>query len=306
MGAGMRCSISSSLLAVTLIVSTTCRVDHGIEADLEHGLTFMWTTPILRIAMLPSNSDKLQTLSDNIARTFQDFNRSGECKRRGETPNDAFFAKQREAWEHRDDTFLAAFDEGASGFLRHHLWQGWLTNIEAYVSGSVGEQAAKEFFGDTTQSKLLFVWAAVHEGCSAHATHIHEDSAVSGVFYVTTPPDAGEITFEDPRGLRPPFARNRLTHQPVAGELLLFPPWLHHGVAPSCGMTDGQRRVALSFNLLTARGASVGNGANYTEGGMQATKGNGRAPSSASTDWELLADASFLMPGEDQGEPEDQ
>ena len=41
---------------------------------------------------------------------------------------------------------------------------------------------------------------------------------------------------QDPRGTRPPFARNRLHHAPVAGELLLFPPWLVHGVAPSCEM----------------------------------------------------------------------
>jgi hypothetical protein len=39
---------------------------------------------------------------------------------------------------------------------------------------------------------------------------------------------------QDPRGTRPPFARNRLHHDPIAGELLLFPPWLVHGVTPSC------------------------------------------------------------------------
>ena len=99
--------------------------------------------------------------------------------------------------------------------------------------------------------------------CSMHTAHVHENSAVSGVFYVRVPARSGAISFEvgcalfdsaeftstrvlttapvslspqDPRGTRPPFARNRLHHAPVAGELLLFPPWLVHGVAPSCEM----------------------------------------------------------------------
>ena len=97
----------SSVLFVALVVSASiehsCR-EHSESkqetATLEHGLTFMWTTPVLRIAMTPSDSERLRTLSDNIARRFDEFNRDGECAlRRGETPNDAFFAKQLEAWE---------------------------------------------------------------------------------------------------------------------------------------------------------------------------------------------------------------
>ena len=35
------------------------------------------------------------------------------------------------------------------------------------------------------------------------------------------------------------------------GELLLFPPWIVHGVAPSCDAAAP--RVALSFNLMSSR-----------------------------------------------------
>ena len=69
-------------------------------------------------------------------------------------------------------------------------------------------------------------WAAAHEGCSLHTPHVHQESAVSGVFYVSVPPRSGPISFDDPRGMRPPFAANRLVHYPSAGELLLFPPWI--------------------------------------------------------------------------------
>ena len=111
------------------------------------------------------------------------------------------------------------------------------------------------------------------QGCSLHANHVHEDSALSGVFYVDAPAGSGSIVFDDPRGPRPPFARNRLAHPPSSGEVLLFPPWLSHGVAPSsCGASDA--RIALSFNVV-ARAASAGQ---------------------PSANWELLADVSLAFP----------
>ena len=84
--------------------------------------------------------------------------------------------------------------------------------------------------------------------------HDHEEAAVSGVFYVATPPAAGNITFEDPRVARlfwsqSPFAQKTVDHEPQAGELLLFPPWLVHSVGSSEGASAP--RVSLSFNFFT-------------------------------------------------------
>ena len=93
---------------------------------------------------------------------------------------------------------------------------------------------------------------------------------MSGVFYVSVPDGSGAITFDDPRGLRPPFSRNRLEHSPTPGEMLLFPPWLVHGVESSCA-AKGSARVSLSFNLLTTRAHDGGK-----------------------SDWETLADSSVV------------
>ena len=95
----------------------------------------------------------------------------------------------------------------------------------------------------------LFMWAAVQERCIAHLLHIHKDALLSGCYYVSVPPGAGELIFEDPRGALPPFG-NRIVHSPSAGELILFPPWLAHAVAPSCADPGDGLRVSLSFNLM--------------------------------------------------------
>ena len=72
--------------------------------------------------------------------------------------------------------------------------------------------------------------------------------------------------------------RPRAGGQPEAGQFLIFPPWVLHGVLPSCATESaaagGTARVALSFNLLSAE------------------------PSASRTDWEVLADASLHMPTE--------
>ena len=133
-----------------------------VASALQPGLTFMWTTPVLRLSMLEADAEPLLELAERIARSFGDF--SSRCvTRRGETANDAFFAEQHSAWEKDDDRFLAAFD-GGTGLLLHQLRAAWVKNIEAYVSGSVGEEAAAALFGGA-DTLPLFIWASVHQGC---------------------------------------------------------------------------------------------------------------------------------------------
>ena len=123
------------------------------------------------------------------------------------------------------------------------LRSAWLSNSREYIGAAVGADAADEFFADES-SLRIFVWAAAHEGCSLHTPHVHQESAVSGVFYVSVPPLSGPISFDDPRGMRPPFAANRLVHYPSAGELLLFPPWIVHGFVENKAGMAGQPRLA--------------------------------------------------------------
>eukprot|EP00039_Didymoeca_costata_P001054 m.49282 g.49282 ORF g.49282 m.49282 type:complete len:311 (+) comp10607_c1_seq1:244-1176(+) len=95
-----------------------------------------------------------------------------------------------------------------------------------------------------SRKKGLHAWATVnHEGIS-HLSHTHPDHMISGVYYVNVPPDSGPLIFSDPRGVHPPFD-GTLTIKPKAGDLILFPSWLSHQVAPTPGK---QPRISIAFN----------------------------------------------------------
>lgn len=68
--------------------------------------------------------------------------------------------------------------------------------------------------------------------------HAEHDELLSGVYYVTAPPDSGDICFSNE-----PF-RIRVT--PAPGMLLLFPPTLLHWVEPHRG---AGLRLSVAFNL---------------------------------------------------------
>lgn len=242
---------------------------------LEDGLTLGWTTPIFVRRFLPSEDAAIRAVRDAVIAAHDSFRPSRETDSCDDVPlNDRFYEAQRRRFE---DGMPPLFD---SNTLRS--WRtAWLGLVREYVSVAAGPEAAHALFSRELQ---VFVWGGVHRGCSYHQTHVHEDSAVSGTFYLDLPPGSGEIAFEDPRGMRPPFSRNRMVHRPEAGQLLLFPPWLSHGVLPSCaatGAAGGAARVALSFNVLSVPPRVAG-----------------RAAREATNDWEVLADASVHIPTE--------
>jgi uncharacterized protein (TIGR02466 family) len=100
------------------------------------------------------------------------------------------------------------------------------------------------------------IWINVLSAGGAHTAHIHPRSVVSGTYYVSVPPGAGAIRFEDPRlalmmaaPARKPAARkeNRTFHvvQPTAGTLLLWESWLRHEVLAG---KSTRERISISFN----------------------------------------------------------
>eukprot|EP00656_Telonema_subtile_P020341 TRINITY_DN21470_c0_g1_i2.p1 TRINITY_DN21470_c0_g1~~TRINITY_DN21470_c0_g1_i2.p1 ORF type:complete len:136 (-),score=15.54 TRINITY_DN21470_c0_g1_i2:156-563(-) len=102
---------------------------------------------------------------------------------------------------------------------------------------------------DRDSDLRIFMWAGVHYSCMGHMPHVHPGSAVAGTYYVAVPPGSGDLILEDPRGPRPPFDQ-RVIHRATSGEVILFPPWLQHSVSASCGGTEQEPRIALSFNVL--------------------------------------------------------
>lgn len=103
------------------------------------------------------------------------------------------------------------------------------------------------------------LWINVLAPGGHHAAHIHPYSALSGTYYVTVPPRASAIRFEDPRlammMAAPPkrrtAGRSNATFAAVTprpGTLLLWESFLRHEVPLNRARTD---RVSISFNFRT-------------------------------------------------------
>ena len=123
-------------------------------------------------------------------------------------------------------------------YLRHHLGEEASAQIDPWVNA---------------WSNLLETghWQAPH----CHPSH---GTIASGCYYVQYPgdiqPPAGNIEFINPipeswhHGF--PFSRRI---EPVAGKLVLFPPWYVHYVHP---FVSSQARCIVAFDVLPARPGS--------------------------------------------------
>jgi uncharacterized protein (TIGR02466 family) len=100
------------------------------------------------------------------------------------------------------------------------------------------------------------LWINVLPPGGFHSGHLHPLSAVSGTYYVTMPPGAAALRFEDPRSAHlmaapPRRARARQDQRPFVyltakpGELLLWESWLRHEVPLNGGEEE---RISVSFN----------------------------------------------------------
>lgn len=103
---------------------------------------------------------------------------------------------------------------------------------------------------------LNSIWINILNPGGYHASHIHPQSVVSGTVYVSVPPGASAIRFEDPRlpmmmaapPRRPKAKRASQTFvsaEPKPGTLLLWESWLRHEVPTNTARIP---RVTISFN----------------------------------------------------------
>src|SRR5262245_14600833 len=111
---------------------------------------------------------------------------------------------------------------------------------------------------DTNQASLELAtcWAVVNGKFASGTLHCHPNSFLSGVYYVNTAEETGNIFFQDPRpgatmSACPvteytPWTIRQISYQPTPGGMLIFPSWLYHGVGPN--LSD-IARVSISFNF---------------------------------------------------------
>lgn len=96
-------------------------------------------------------------------------------------------------------------------------------------------------------------WANVLREGHWQAPHIHpkEYTIISGIYYVDVPNQpapAGQLEFVNPHPISVSLGAQAMTrtHQPVTGQLLLFPPYYLHYVNP---VGKGDPRIVVSFDV---------------------------------------------------------
>jgi len=121
-----------------------------------------------------------------------------------------------------------------------------------------------EGYHPDTEPFIDNMWANVNYKYSYNKNHVHPGAQWSGVYYIQSPKDSGNIWFTDPCGQKhldmPIMAdkKNKPSHywrevyyKPFEGRLIMFPGWLSHEVEQN--MTDvlGEDgwRVSVSFNF---------------------------------------------------------
>ena len=113
-----------------------------------------------------------------------------------------------------------------------------------------------QIYVDDASVKMINSWANISRKGEYTMPHIHEESSWSCVYYVTPTEDAN-LYFKDPRlleymdkshhYLRQPYA-NMIRKRPFnAGEAILFPSWLEHGVGLN---TSDNARISIACNFL--------------------------------------------------------
>ena len=103
------------------------------------------------------------------------------------------------------------------------------------------------------------MWANINPPGGMNRAHQHANSLWSGVYWIKTPKNCGQLKIDDPRSvacmIRPrqkdikkPDRLWRETHyDPIAGRCIMFPSWLMHCVDPN---ESNDIRISVSFNFL--------------------------------------------------------
>jgi uncharacterized protein (TIGR02466 family) len=167
---------------------------------------------------------------------------------------------------------IAAADKAGQAWCRAHGYAGYTSYASlddlVWRSPEVAELQthldrrvaafARDIDLDLQRRKLALdsIWINILAPGGTHAAHIHPHSVISGTYYVSVPPAADAIKFEDPRlGLMmaaPPRKagarrenRTFITAAPKPGTVLLWESWLRHEVPINRSRKD---RISLSFN----------------------------------------------------------
>ena len=109
--------------------------------------------------------------------------------------------------------------------------------------------------------KLGNLWVNINGYKDTNIDHIHPNCLISGVYYIQTPNDCGNIYFSHPAytAFQYDWNNDKQKSAPFndynssqwwfpsrVGRLYLFPSWLYHHVQPN--MNKREKRISISFN----------------------------------------------------------
>ncbi len=103
--------------------------------------------------------------------------------------------------------------------------------------------------------KLNECWVNIYGRNDSQEAHIHQNSVISGIYYVQAPEGCAEVLFHSPMSdvmLEPPTTETSSVNTkmigfaPVAGRMILFRSALRHSVRAN--PVDGER-VSIAFNV---------------------------------------------------------
>jgi uncharacterized protein (TIGR02466 family) len=125
-----------------------------------------------------------------------------------------------------------------------------------------GEQFVAWFGVPGYQLEVERSWINVFKPGMQETEHSHEGSVLSGVYYVETSENCGDLMFQDPIGARRAHraftqtnaitkqAATQIGYAPRAGRLLFFESWLPHAVS---GNKSNETRISIAINLRRKR-----------------------------------------------------
>jgi len=103
------------------------------------------------------------------------------------------------------------------------------------------------------------MWANINPPGGMNRAHQHPNSLWSGVYWIKTPKNCGQLKIDDPRSVacmtrprqkdtkKPDRLWRETQYEPIAGRCIMFPSWLMHCVDPN---ESNDIRISVSFNFL--------------------------------------------------------
>jgi len=145
--------------------------------------------------------------------------------------------------------------------LNKYIFETKLVNLKQFCEKHI-KIYVKEVLGIIEREDVTFhitqSWLNITKPGENHAAHWHPNSIISGVFYISIK-EYDQISFYDPFYKFKQMIQIERTHgqnwnadvyniNVNNNELILFPSWLEHGIAPNKNTTTD--RISLAFNVF--------------------------------------------------------